>query len=33
MGILVGWALNAGALLLLAWMIPAVHVAGFGTAR
>lgn len=32
MGILLGWALNAGALLLLAWMIPAVHVAGFGTA-
>jgi putative membrane protein len=32
MGILVGWALNAGALLLLGWMIPAVHVDGFGTA-
>jgi len=32
MAILVGWAINAASLLLLAWLIPAVQVAGFGTA-
>lgn len=32
MGILIGWAINAASLLLLAWLIPAVQVTGFGTA-
>ncbi|TXL65513.1 phage holin family protein [Zeimonas arvi] len=32
MGILIGWAVNAASLLLLAWLIPAVQVAGFGAA-
>lgn len=32
MGLLIGWAVNAGALLLLAWLMPAVQVASFGTA-
>jgi len=32
MGILIGWAINAASLLLLAWLIPAVHVTGFGAA-
>jgi putative membrane protein len=32
MGILVGWGLNAVSLLLLAWIMPAVSVSGFGAA-
>lgn len=32
MGILIRWAINAASLLLLAWLIPAVQVTGFGTA-
>jgi putative membrane protein len=32
MGILIGWAINAASLLLLAWLIPAVQVTGFGAA-
>ena len=32
MGIRSGWAINAASLLLLAWLIPAVQVTGFGTA-
>jgi putative membrane protein len=32
MGILIGWAINAASLLLLAWLIPAVQVTGFGVA-
>ena len=32
MGILVGWGLNAVSLLLLAWIVPAVSVSGFGAA-
>ena len=32
MGILLGWAINAGVLLLIPYLVPAVHIAGFGTA-
>ncbi|MFP5406107.1 MAG: phage holin family protein, partial [Gammaproteobacteria bacterium] len=32
MGILIGWIINAICLLLLAYIMPAVQVAGFGTA-
>ena len=32
MGIVIGWLINAVCLLLLAYVMPAVHVAGFGTA-
>lgn len=32
MSMIVGWALNAVSLLVLAWLIPAIQVAGFGTA-
>lgn len=32
MGIVIGWIINAICLLLLAYIMPAVHVAGFGTA-
>lgn len=32
MGILASWALNAVSLLVLAWLIPAIQVAGIGTA-
>ncbi|ODS97051.1 MAG: hypothetical protein ABS56_10705 [Lautropia sp. SCN 69-89] len=32
MSLIIGWAINAASLLLLAWLMPAVTVAGFGTA-
>lgn len=32
MSLLIGWAINAGCLLLLARLLPAVQVSGFGTA-
>ena len=32
MRLLLGWAINAGVLLLLPYLIPAVHVKSFGTA-
>ncbi|HRO60931.1 MAG TPA: phage holin family protein [Burkholderiaceae bacterium] len=32
MGLLVSWGLNAASLVLVAWLIPAVHVSGFGAA-
>jgi putative membrane protein len=32
LGIVLGWIINAVCLLLLAYVMPAVHVAGFGTA-
>ena len=32
MSLIIGWAINAASLLLLAWLMPAVNVASFGTA-
>ena len=32
MNMIIGWALNAVSLLVLAWLIPAIEIAGFGTA-
>lgn len=32
MSLLIGWAINALSLLVLAWLIPAVQIRGFGTA-
>ncbi|MCZ7559830.1 MAG: phage holin family protein [Burkholderiaceae bacterium] len=32
MSLIIGWAINAASLLVLAWLMPAVTVAGFGTA-
>lgn len=32
MWLIIGWAINAACLLLLAWLMPAVTVAGFGSA-
>lgn len=32
MSLIIGWAINAASLLLLAWLMPAVTLAGFGAA-
>jgi len=32
MSLIIGWAINAASLLVLAWLMPAVTVASFGTA-